>query len=146
MWNFFLIGQNGSSNQRSGLILEVSISKFCSLPSHARQSFHFEKILGGPNINIFWWKWACSFLLHKRTNAEIQIWKLIFKKYHFGPSKKCVFGFRRKPPQKFFSLCFSFDSAFKTIDAQMFFWSVFLKTHKKKLLNIKNAILAIFGS
>ena len=26
-------------------------------------------------------------------------------------------------------MCFSFDSAFKTIDAQMTFWSVFLKTH-----------------
>ena len=40
---------------------------------------------------------------------------------------------------------FGFDSALKTIDAHMFFWSVFLmKTHKKKLLTINNAILAGF--
>ena len=35
----------------------------------------------------------------------------------------------KKPP---------FDSALKTINAQMFFWSVFLKTHQKKLLTVKN--------
>ena len=34
-------------------------------------------------------------------------------------------------PKKFVSSCFGLDSALKTIDAQMFFWSVFFKTHKK---------------
>ena len=34
-----------------------------------------------------------------------------------------------------FSSCFGFDSALKTIDAQMFFWLVFLKTHKKKVID-----------
>ena len=42
-----------------------------------------------------------------------------------------------------FSLSFGFDSALKTIDAQIFFWSVFLKTHKKKILTVKNAISAV---
>ena len=37
-----------------------------------------------------------------------------------------------------FSLCFGFDSALKTVDAQLFFWSVFFKMHKK-LLAVKNA-------
>ena len=34
------------------------------------------------------------------------------------------------PPKKI-SVCFGFDSALKTIDTQMFFWSVFLKTRQK---------------
>ena len=37
--------------------------------------------------------------------------------------------------QNFFSSSFGFDSALKTIDAQMSFWSVFLKTHKKKAIS-----------
>ena len=39
---------------------------------------------------------------------------------------------------------FSFVLALKTIDAKFLFWSVFLKT-QKKLLAVKNAILAVFG-
>ena len=38
---------------------------------------------------------------------------------------------KEKPQQFVFSSCFGFDSALKTIDIQMFFWSVFLKMHKK---------------
>ena len=60
---------------------------------------------------------------------------MTFKKYHFGPPKKCVFCFWRKPPKKNFSLCFGFDSALNTIDAQMFFWLVFFKTHKKIVID-----------
>ena len=51
----------------------------------------------------------------------------------------------KENPPKSFSLCFDLDSALKTIDAQMSFRSVFLKTHIKKLLAVKNASLAIFG-
>ena len=65
------------------MILEVQIQNF---GAPARQSFHFQKIPGGLNINIF----------------------------------------------------------LKTMNTQMLFCSVFLKTHKKKLLTAKNAILAIF--
>ena len=75
-----------------------------------------------------------------RTNAEIQIWNLTFKKYHFGPPKKCIFGFWRKPSKNVFSSCFGFDSALKTIDAQMFFWIVFLKTHKKSYRQSKTPL------
>ena len=52
--------------------------------------------------------------------------------YHFGTPKKCVFGFWLNPPpkKKIISSCLGFDSALKTIDAQIFFWSV-LKKHKK---------------
>ena len=34
-----------------------------------------------------------------------------------------------------FSSCFGFDSALNTIDAQMFFWLVFFKTHKKIVID-----------
>ena len=47
--NFFWVGQNRSSNQRSGMILGVQFQNF-----GARQSFHFQKI---PNINIFCENW-----------------------------------------------------------------------------------------
>ena len=79
MWTYFLIDQNRSSNQRSGITLEVQFQNFGE-----RRCTHVEN-----------------------------------------------------PHYKFFSLCFGFGSAFKTIDAPMFFWSAFLKTHKKKLLTIK---------
>ena len=36
--------------------------------------------------------------------------------------------------------------AFKTIDTQMLFWSVFLKTHKKPLLTIQNGQNGVFDS
>ena len=63
-----------------------------------------------------------------------------------NPAEKVRLWFLMKTPQKKFSLCFGFDSALKTIDAQMSFWSVFLKRTKKKLLAVKNAILTIFDS
>ena len=65
----------------------------------------------------------------------MQIWNLTFEKYHFGPLKKWIFGFWRKPPPKKLSSCFGFDSALKKIDAQMFLWAVFLKTHTKKVID-----------
>ena len=47
------------------------------------------------------------------------------------PRKSGFLVFEENPPKKFVSSFFGFDSALKTIDAQMFFWSVFLKTQKK---------------
>ena len=58
--------------------------------------------------------------------------------------KQCVFGFEENPPKKCFSLCFGFDSALKTIDAQIFFWSILLKRNKK-VLDCQNSILAVLG-
>ena len=58
-----------------------------------QQSFYFQKIPEGLNINIFLWKSAWCFLWHKRTNAEKQIQNLSFKNYYFGPQKKRVLGF-----------------------------------------------------
>ena len=64
----------------------------------------------------------------KRTNAEIQIWNLTFKKYHFGPQKKCNFGFWRKMFFVFW-LWFRFKNS----------------RHTTVLLTVKNAILAFLA-
>ena len=54
---FFFFGQNRSSNQRLGMILEVQIRSFGTsawrAQAHACQSFHFQKIPVGLNINFF---------------------------------------------------------------------------------------------
>ena len=124
---FFLIWQKTALNQMSSMILEVQIQIFGARAA----KFSLSKIPGGLNINIFGWKSTWSFLLHWRTNTEKQIRNLSFKNYHFGPQKKRVFGFWWKTHKKIFSLCFGFESALKTIDAEMSFWSVFLKTPSK---------------
>ena len=69
------------------------------------------------------------FTVHKRTNTEKQIRNSSFKNYYFGPPKKHVFGFEENTQKQFFSSSFDFDSALKTINAQMSFWLLFLKTH-----------------
>ena len=59
--------------------------------------------------------------LYKKTKAEKKIRNLCFKSYHFGPLKKCIFGFWRKATPTRFSVCFGFDSALETIYAQLSF-------------------------
>ena len=44
--------------------------------------------------------------------------------------KKCIYEFCNKKRLQKFSSYLSFVLALKTIDTQMIFWSVFLKTHK----------------
>ena len=75
------------------MILEVQIQNFGKRRLMHIKVFIFKKIPGGLNINIFLWKSALCFILHKRTNAEKQIQNLSFKNYYFGPPKKRVFGF-----------------------------------------------------
>ena len=59
------------------------------------------------------------------------------------PPKKSIFEFEIKTVKKYSSY-FSFVLALKIIDAQMLFWSVFLKTHKKMLLTAENGQNGIF--
>ena len=96
--NFFWSPRTGrSTNQRSGMILK-SKSKFSA---HAHQSFHFQKIPGGPNMNIFDENWhEASFYIKEQT--QIQIWTLTFKKYHFGPPKSVFMVFKENQQKKFF--------------------------------------------
>ena len=64
---------------------------------------------------------------HRNTNLKFDFFKVRF----LTPEKVRFLFLKKTPPKKFVSSCIGFDSASKTIDAQMFFWSVFLKTHKK---------------
>ena len=80
-------------------------------------------------------------LKNKRRNTNL---KFVFKKLPFWTLEKVCFWFLKKTRPKKNSSCFGLDSTLKTLDAQMFIWSVFLKMHKKNLLTLKNAILAVF--
>ena len=56
------------------MILEIQFKNFgAGVPAHKRQSFHFQKLPGDPNINIFCENWQGASFYIKRTNAEIQI-------------------------------------------------------------------------
>ena len=80
MWKFFLIGQNWSTNQRSGMILVVQIqflAHVCDARAGALASkFSFSKIPGGPNINVFFMKIGMELpftLKNKRSNTNLKI-------------------------------------------------------------------------
>ena len=55
-------------------------------PSHMRQSVHFQKITGTLKMNILFWKFAETFLLHQRKigkkNSKLEFFQyfLIFSK------------------------------------------------------------------
>ena len=146
----FLIGPNRSTNQRSGMTLEVQIQIFSV---RACQSFHLQKFQGA-QILIFvdqHWHIASFYIKEQTQKYKFEIWLL---KVPFWTPKKVHFWFLKKIPEIFCSSCFAFDSALKTIKAEMFFWSVFLKMHKKcywlsktpfwLFLAINNAFLWVF--
>ena len=70
-------------------------------------------------------------LMNKRRNTNLKIDFL--KEPFWTPEKRAFLILVENPPKKFCSSCFGLDSALKTIDAQMFFWLAFLKTHKIKV-------------
>ena len=107
---FFFIGQKMVLNQRSGII-PSPILNFRWRSARAAK-FSFSKIPGGLNINIFLWKFAWCFLLHKRTNPEKQIWNLSFKTTILDPEKAC-FCFFKKIPKLFFFFVFWLWLSFK---------------------------------
>ena len=67
---------------------------------------------------------------HRSTNLKFDFLKVPF----WTPQKVCFWFLKKPPPQNFFFV-YGFDSALKTTDAQMFFWPVFLKTHKTKVID-----------
>ena len=76
------------------MILDIQIQTF---GAQCSKVYIFKKIPGGLNINIFLWKSAWSFLLHKRTNAEKQIRNLSFKTTILDPRKSALLVFDEKP-------------------------------------------------
>ena len=91
--------------------------------------FIFKKFQGA-QIWIFLMKIGMKlpFTLKNKRRYKFELWPL--KSTILDPQKVCLW-FLKKTSKKNFSSCFSFDSALKTIDAQMFFWLVILKMHKK---------------
>ena len=112
-------------SDRTGQVAKIS--------ARPRQSFNFQKIQGGQNIHIFCENWhGASFYINEQTQKyKFENW--LFKRTILDPRKRVFLILVENPPKKFCSSCFGLDSALKTIDAQMFFWLAFLKTHKIKV-------------
>ena len=105
-----MIGQNRSSNQ------EVQFQNFGT--RRTRQRMHvkvliFKKIQGAQILIFFAENWhEASFYIKEQTQKyKFEIW--LFKSTILDPRKSAFLVFEE---------CFGFDSALKTIDAQMFFW------------------------
>ena len=118
-------------------------------------------------VSRFSFSKASFYIKEQIQKYKFEIW-LLKSTYNtiLDPTKTVFLVFEENPLKTIFSLCSCFDSALKTIDTQMFFWLVCLKMHKKsywpskspfwplvflcvfkntdfkKLLTIKNAILA----
>ena len=123
------------------MILEVQFQNFdaraeCTSPHTSK--FSYSKNSREPNINIFCENWCKAFFYIKEQTQKynFEIW--LFKSTILDPWKSEFLVFEENPPN-IFIICvlalIQLYSALKTIDAQMFFWSVFLKTHKKKVID-----------
>ena len=145
MWNFFWIGQNRSSNQKVRYDFRSPIPKFrhthaLRSPSHARQSFHFKKFQGAQILIFFFMKIGMELLFtlknkHRNTNLKFDFLKV----QHFGTPKSAFLV--QKNVFFVFRLWFSFENNRRT---NVLLVSIFENT-QKKLLTVKNAILAVFG-
>ena len=113
------------------MILEVQIQIFYYFQCARVKVFIFKKFQGAQIWIFFDKNWHAAFLyIRKQTQKyKFEVWLL--KSTMLDPPKKALLAFEENPPKKNFSSCFDFDSALKTIDAQMFCWSVFFKMHKK---------------
>ena len=94
VWNFFLIGQNRLTNQRSGMILEVQIRSF-----GARQSFHFQKIPGGLNINIFFENWYKASFYNKVQKQKYKFEIRLLKSTILDPQKVRFWVLKKTSPK-----------------------------------------------
>ena len=131
----FLIGQNGSTKQSSGMILEIQIQNFCThvrgaCPRTRVKVFIFKKFQG---LKYQYFVVKLPFTIkNKCRNTNL---KFEFQNYFIFTPQKARFWFLKKNKQFLFSSCFGSDSALKTINTQLLFCSVFLKTHQKKVIN-----------
>ena len=114
--------------------------------------FIFKKNSRGPNINIFDENLREASFYSKEQTQKFKFEILLLKSTIFDPQKSALV-FEENPPKKF-SSCFGFDSAWKTIDTHMFYWSEFLKMHNKSywlskmpfwpFLAVNNVFLCVF--
>ena len=90
VWNFLLIGQNRSSYQRPGMILEVQIQNFGANAS----KFSFSKNSRGLKYYYFFVKIGMKLPFTIMNKHKIQIWYLSLKTILFvPPEKNCFFMF-----------------------------------------------------
>ena len=125
------------------MILVVQIQNFDRLTRSARkrtraarQRVHikvliFQKNSRGPKYQYFCESWHEASFYFKKQMHKYKLKILVFITTFLDPPKSAFLVFKEKPPN-IFSLCFNSDSALNTINAQMFFSSVFLKMHQKK--------------
>ena len=83
----------------SGMILEVQIQIFRVRQWKRIKVFIFKKFPRGPNINIFLWKLAWSFLYNKEQmqKYKFEIW--LFKSIVLDPQKSAFLVFKENPPK-----------------------------------------------
>ena len=81
------------------MILEVQFQNF---GAHAHQSYYFQKIPGGPNINIFCENWhgASFYIKEHMQKYKFEIWLL--KSTILDPRKSEFLVFEENPPKKMF--------------------------------------------
>ena len=97
----FLIGQNRSTNQRSGMIFK-SKSKFslCALAVRIKV-FIFKKFQGAQLLKFIGENWHAASLYNKEQTQKYKFEIWLLKKYHFGPPpKKVCFWLLKKTRQK----------------------------------------------
>ena len=104
----------------------------CAPRSRAGASkFSFSKNSRGLKYQYFCVKIGLKLIFTIKNRRKHTNLKLSLKTILFWPPKSMILVFEETPPKKKNSSCFGFYSALKSIDTQMFFWLVFLKTHKK---------------
>ena len=93
MWKFFLIGKNRQLTTKVKHDFISPNPKFwraCTrrAPAHVRQSFHFQNIPGGLNINILFVKIGTKLLLTIKNKHRNRNLKFEFQNYFiFTPEK-----------------------------------------------------------
>ena len=100
MWKFFLIGHNRSTNQRSGMILEVQIRNFGARAGARASKFSFSKNSRGFKYQYFFLKIGMKLpftIKYKRRNTNF---KFEFQNYFIFTPEKARFWFLKKNTQK----------------------------------------------
>ena len=102
----FFIGQNRSTNQRSGMILEVQIQNF-GARSTCSPKFSFSKNSRGLKIPIFFVKIGMKLPFTIKNKGIHTNLRFAFKNYFIFIPEKASFWFLKKNTQNKFSLLVS---------------------------------------
>ena len=96
-----------------------------------------------PFLLFFWLIKVCKSVFKNTDQSDICVSIVLKAKTEKNEEKRAFFSFEIKTIKTCFFICFfCFTVAIKTIDAQMLFLSVFLKTQKKTVINLLFFILS----